>query len=97
MAHDEITNDNEELEVRFDPNLKPGDVALILPKEGEPFITHHIESLHETGQLVGGQNSAGIMMALALVNVVAHDEAAFAAAMRRVAMLLNNGKLSLVH
>jgi hypothetical protein len=82
----------------FAPDLKEGDVALILRADGEPEIFHNIPSLAATGVLTGGKlaGAAGVMMSLAFIEIMAGDEQAFTAAMRRVTMQLEGGTLSLV-
>jgi hypothetical protein len=91
---------SEELVVAhsFNAKLEPGDVALILRKEGGPEIHHNLPHLAATGELVGGPGgeAAGIILALALTHVMTHDEKALMAAMRTVATLLEGGKVSLL-
>ncbi len=91
-------NENMPISHHFNSELKEGDVALIFRADGEPEIHHNIASLVTTGELVGGPagNSSSIFLALSLLNVMSHDQPAMAAAMVRVAGLLDGGTLRLV-
>lgn len=91
-------NENLTLSHHFNSELKEGDVALVLRKDGTPEIHHNIPSLVESGQLVGGPegNSSGVILALSLLNILGNDHAALTAAMVRVTGQLEGGSLRLV-
>jgi hypothetical protein len=88
-------NDTAPIKHNFHVDLQPGDVALVLRYKGEPEIHHNIASLAETGVLQS-EHAAEMIMGLSMVNIVSFDEPAFIAAMTRVTMLLESGKLRLV-
>lgn len=79
--------------------MKPGDVALVMEagEEGGFSIVHNIESIERTGMIQGDNGDAeGILMALAFTDIMANDEAAMFAALRRVSAKLSGGNLKLV-
>jgi hypothetical protein len=98
VSSSDLTSEQMVVAHSFNPKLDPGDVALILRKDGGPEIHHNLPHLATTGELVGGPGgeAAGIILALALTHILTHDEQALTAAMRTVAMLLEDGKVSLL-
>lgn len=83
---------------QFNSELKEGDVSLVLRADSLPEIHHNVGSLAESGRLVGGPdgNATGVFMALALLDIMANDQAALSAAMIRVAGRIDGGTLRLV-
>ena len=76
-----------------DLNLAEGDVAVFIRKDATVQIGFNIPSMHETGNFPSGKDAAGMIMALALLEIIDNDDEAFAAACKRVINKLDAGSV----
>lgn len=79
-------------EIEFNEALRVGEVAVAFSEEGARII-HRIEKIEETGEIVGAENGAGFIQALACMLMMYSPSGDSTRYIKEACRLLEEGKL----